>query len=121
MDQHFSTSIPVLNKGKSIYVEWPLGRNLSEAEQLLSLAKENNVKFAQVGLQARQSPTVTTLKKLLESGRIGKVLSSTYLAAVEDQGHTQTQQKKYQSQMKVGGNVMTIHFGHIVDTVQNGE
>ena len=110
-----------MKAGKSMYIEWPLGRNLNEAEQLLAIAQANNVKIAQVGLQGRQAPTTKILKGMIEGHRVGKILSSTLVAAVGDLGHKQGEQYTYLAQREVGGNLMSIHFGHIVDFVQHGK
>lgn len=44
--------MPALHAGKDVFVEWPLGASLAEAEEVTSLAKEKGVK-TYVGLQAR--------------------------------------------------------------------
>ena len=54
---HKELAIPVLNAKKDIFVEWPLGRTLKEAEELAALAKKQGVRTV-IGLQARNSPVV---------------------------------------------------------------
>ena len=39
VDRHFGAIAPALRAGKNVYVEWPLGKNLEEAEELLRLSK----------------------------------------------------------------------------------
>src|SRR4030081_3393615 len=46
-----------LAAGKAVYCEWPLGRDLDDAQAMAILAVEQNVRTA-VGLQARQAPAV---------------------------------------------------------------
>jgi predicted dehydrogenase len=103
-----------------VLVEWPLGKNLAEAEELLKLKNEGGVKNAVVDLQARQAPIVKKLKEVIESGKIGKVLSSTWTAAGGAFAGTITQAYEYISQREVGGNMVTIHFGHSIDYIQAG-
>jgi predicted dehydrogenase len=79
VDRHLATISPSLKAGKDIYVEWPLGKSLAEAKELLKLKNEGGVKKAVVGLQARQAPLIKKVKELIEEGRIGEVYSSTWV------------------------------------------
>jgi predicted dehydrogenase len=42
--QHYDLIKPALEAGKMAYVEWPLGNNTAEAEELTELAKKKNLK-----------------------------------------------------------------------------
>ena len=79
VDRHLATISPSLKEGKDVYVEWPLGKSLAEAKELLRLKNEGGVKKAVVGLQARQAPLIKKVKEIIESGRIGEVYSSTWV------------------------------------------
>lgn len=91
VDRHLLTISPSLKAGKDVYVEWPLGKNLAEAQELLRLKNEGKVKHATVGLQARQAPIIKAIKKLIADGKIGRVLSSTCTAAADNGGATTTE------------------------------
>jgi predicted dehydrogenase len=119
VDRHFPTISPSLKAGKNVFVEWPLGKSAAEARELLKLKNENGVKTAVVGLQARQAPIVNKIKSLVESGAIGKVLSSTWVAQATNGGPTALERVKYIGDKEVGGNLVTIHFGHAVDYFQH--
>ncbi|CZT45595.1 related to dehydrogenases and related proteins [Rhynchosporium secalis] len=118
VDRHISTITPSLKAGKDVYVEWPLGKNLAEAKELLRLKNEGGVKSAVVGLQGRQSLVVRKIKQLLDEWRIGKVLSSSWIGQGGNMGPTVQESHEYISQRDVGGNLMTIHFGHSIDYIQ---
>lgn len=118
VDKHFTAIAPSVRAGKSVFVEWPLGKNLTEAEELLRLSKESKIKLAVVGLQGRFAPSVTELKKIIKAGKIGKVLSSTWVGYGGNLGPTEGEYMKYMLDKNVGGNLVTIHFGHSVDGVQ---
>jgi len=118
VDRHLPTISPALKAGKDVYVEWPLGKSAAEARELLALKSKYGVKHATVGLQARVSPIIKKLKDLVEEGSIGKVLSSTWLATGGQGGESMTETYEYLGQKHVGGNLVTIHFGHSVDFVQ---
>lgn len=104
-----------------MYVEWPLGKNLTEAKELLHLKNEGGVKNAIVGLQGRQSPFVKKIKALVDEGKVGKVLSSTWTGQGTNLGDTNSERVSILASRADGANLVTVHFGHAVDYVQSGE
>lgn len=120
VDHHHATIAPSLKAGKDVYVEWPLGRSLADAEALLALKKSFGVKNAIVGLQARQAPIINQVKEIIASGKIGKVLSSTWNSQAHHGGGTTTEGYQYLVDREKGGNLLTIHFGHAIDYIQYG-
>ncbi|RDW60244.1 oxidoreductase-1 [Coleophoma crateriformis] len=119
VDRHHAAIAPSLKAGKDVYVEWPLGKSLADAEDLLKLKNEHGVKKAVVGLQARQAPIISKIKELIGNGAIGDVLSSTWSACAIHLGSQVTSGMLYFMTKDIGGNLLTIHFGHGVDYVQN--
>lgn len=103
-----------------MYVEWPLGRSLADAEKLLALKNSSGVKNAIVGLQARQAPIINQTKEIIKSGKIGKVLSSTWNSQAHHGGGSTTEGLQYLLDREKGGNLLTIHFGHAIDYIQYG-
>ena len=67
--------MPALHAKKDVFVEWPLGSNLQEAEDMAAIAKKQGVKTI-VGLQARLHPIV--LKASLLTNLLQKPLSIAY-------------------------------------------
>src|SRR5438094_6665093 len=65
-----------LAAGKAVYCEWPLGRDLDDAQAMASFAAEQGVHTV-VGLQARQAPAIEFVEELLRDGYVGEVLSTT--------------------------------------------
>ncbi|KAK1984584.1 oxidoreductase family protein [Colletotrichum cereale] len=119
VDQHYDTTLPALRAGKSVYVEWPLAENAERARELADAARASGARTA-VGVQGRFAPALLKVRSLLEEGRIGKVLSSEVRAA----GCTLDREfvppgLKYFTQREIGGNIVTIGFGHLFDQVQN--
>ena len=118
VDLHYDTIKPSLVKGKDVYCEWPLASNVEHAEELYALAKEKNAR-TMIGLQGQLSPIVLKVKFLIEQeNKIGRVLSSSIIAA----GGTRTRDSmieglKYFTRRYVGGNMVTIGFGHMIDFV----
>ena len=94
--------MPSLKAKKSTIVEWPLGANTAQAEELASVAKSQGVKNA-VMLQARATPLVQKvcsilmfslvcwvenaltlspqIKSIVDSGDLGKVRATTFVGS----------------------------------------
>src|SRR5207253_4149044 len=56
-----------LAAGKAVYCEWPLGRDLDDAQGMAKLAAERGVPTV-VGLQGRQAPAIQFVQELLDDG-----------------------------------------------------
>jgi predicted dehydrogenase len=72
---HHELVMAALEAGKNVYCEWPLGRNLAEAEAMANLASAASLRTA-VGLQARSDPTFLYARELVQQGYIGEVVSA---------------------------------------------
>ncbi|USP73615.1 hypothetical protein yc1106_00889 [Curvularia clavata] len=114
--QHYDLLLPALEAGKDVFSEWPLARNVAEAEALVQLAKEKKVK-TMIGLQARQNPSIIKVREIVASGRLGKILGTTMF------GHGMIFDGKvpedllYMLPVEAGANILTIPFGHAVDAL----
>src|ERR1700731_945833 len=64
---HYAPTKAVLEAGKHVYCEWPLGRTTAEAVELSALADANGL-VTVVGLQARVNPAMMYMKELIEAG-----------------------------------------------------
>ena len=72
-----------LAAGKMVYCEWPLARNLSEAEALEALAREQGLRTV-IGLQGGLNPPIRYLHDLIRDGAIGAPLSTSIRAHLND-------------------------------------
>ncbi|OJJ37150.1 hypothetical protein ASPWEDRAFT_170636 [Aspergillus wentii DTO 134E9] len=124
VDKHYETILPSLRAGKSVYIEWPLAGDKVQIEELGLAAREsgNGTGIAAVGLQGRVAPAVLKVKELLRSGDtgLGRLLSTEVRAF----GGTIDREflppgLKYFADREVGGNPITIGFGHVIDYVQS--
>ncbi|ESZ90925.1 NAD-binding Rossmann fold oxidoreductase family protein [Sclerotinia borealis F-4128] len=118
VDRHYASIMPPLKAGKNVFVEWPLGKNLEEARELLEVSKQNKVKLTAVGLQGHFDASVETLKRVLAEGRIGKVLSTTIFGQGVIGGQTELETQTYLSDCKTGASLLTIPASHLLDTVR---
>jgi predicted dehydrogenase len=112
---HREVVTAALAAGKAVYCEWPLGRDLDDAQAIAALAAEQGVRTV-VGLQARQAPAIELVQQLLSDGYVGEVLSTTMIG-VSVPGDVVGQPNGYMLDKMNGANVLTIAVGHSLDTL----
>ena len=110
---HHRLTMDVLEAGKHVYTEWPLGANPQEAEEMAALARAKGVR-TMVGLQARASPVFLRLRELVQGGYVGRVVSSR-LNLFSPGVLSRTSDRTWQSDRRMGANTLTISFGHPID------
>ncbi|EFQ36646.1 oxidoreductase family protein [Colletotrichum graminicola] len=119
VDTHFDVVAPSARAGKAVYVEWPLAEDLERSEALAQLVAQSSWGSI-VGLQGRAARVVLRIRDVVLSGCIGKVLGSD----VEAYGSLLSRDElpeglAYFAERKVGGNPVTIAFGHMIDYVHH--
>jgi predicted dehydrogenase len=105
-----------LAAGKMVYSEWPLGRDLAEAEEMAALAASGGLRTA-VGLQARSAPAFRYLKDLVADGYLGRVLSTSLVASGVNWGTTFRPGGEYMLDADNGATMLTVPMGHTIDLV----
>lgn len=111
VDRHYETVVPLLKAGKDVFCEWPLGKNLAEAQEMEEIAKSKGVRTV-VRLQVWQSPFGNKVKEIVESGKIGKVLSTTFVGNPGFFGLKEPEYPAYTQDREIGRNMVTICFIH---------
>ena len=106
-----------LAAGKAVYCEWPLGRDLDDARAMATLAAEHGVRTV-VGLEARQAPAIEFVQELLRDEYVGEVLSTTMIG-VSVPGDVVIQPNVYMLDRNNGANLLTVAFGHSLDTLNH--
>jgi UDP-N-acetylglucosamine 3-dehydrogenase len=71
---HAEQSIAALNAGKHVLCEKPMATTREDAKAMMQ-ASEKNKKFLMIGLNQRLMPPHVKAKEILQSGKLGKVLS----------------------------------------------
>jgi predicted dehydrogenase len=71
-DAHKEIAIAAAQAGKHIFCEKPLALSLKDAREMLDAAEEAGIKHM-VGFNYRFSPAVRLAKRLIDSGRLGKI------------------------------------------------
>ncbi|MGW0083124.1 Gfo/Idh/MocA family protein [Streptomyces sp. NPDC003393] len=69
-----------IDAGKTVYSEWPLALNLAEATELTRRAEAAGVRTV-IGLQGRYHPELRYARRLIEDGRIGRVIGTTLVGS----------------------------------------
>ncbi|MFJ9622996.1 Gfo/Idh/MocA family protein [Streptomyces sp. NPDC101181] len=102
-----------LAAGKMVYCEWPLARNLSEAEALEGFARERRLRTV-VGLQGGLHPPILFLRDLIAQGAIGKPLSTSIRAHLADDMWVGRYDPpvEYMAHAKHGATLLSIMLGH---------
>ncbi|UKZ69283.1 uncharacterized protein TrAtP1_010293 [Trichoderma atroviride] len=109
---HYVVTKPALLAKKQVFVEWPLGANTVEAEELTKLARDANLKTI-IGTQFISDPALVKLKELVASGAIGKVTSSeAQLAPTFGPPDVWGADATYYLDLKTGGNEFHIALAH---------
>jgi len=71
---HFPIARDCLKAGKHVMLEKPIALELWEADELIAIAKRNNVKFT-IGYSQRFNPKIAYAKKKIADGTLGKVVN----------------------------------------------
>jgi predicted dehydrogenase len=70
---HAQMSIDALQAGKHVICEKPMAMNLADADRMIAAAKSTGKKLCIV-LQNRYNPPMLDLRRLVDEGRLGKIL-----------------------------------------------
>jgi predicted dehydrogenase len=71
---HYPIARDCLKAGKNVMLEKPIALELWEADELIHLAKRNNLKFT-IGYSQRFNPKIAFAKKKITDGTLGNVVS----------------------------------------------
>lgn len=115
---HKDAVMPALDAGKAVFVEWPAGSNLQETTEMAEKARAKGVRAA-VGLQGRNSPVLRKVRELIDSGKIGKVLSTSIISLVPRAwgcwGPRIDERSRYTMDPASGATMLDIVLGHQLD------
>ncbi|MET0637300.1 MAG: Gfo/Idh/MocA family oxidoreductase [Chitinophagaceae bacterium] len=106
----------ILDAGKQVFCEWPLGNGLVEAIDMTNLIRQKKL-FGAVGLQARFVPAITYIKDLVREGYIGEVLSTTLVGSGIIQGETIEEAFAYAADSRNGAGMIYSTLANAVDAL----
>ena len=114
--QHHAIVMPLLDAGKHVYCEWPLGATTQQAQDMASAARANGV-VTVVGLQGRHDPALTHARRLVDDGWLGEVVSvSVSMTGGGALAHRAAE--AWMADSTTGANTLTIVAGHTLDYVE---
>lgn len=111
---HRELVLAALAAGKHIYCEWPLGKNLSESEEMAEAAKSAGVRIA-IGLQMRSSAAVLQARKALADGTIGRPLTGRLVSNTAAFGPNVEPAMRFGEDGANGVTLVTIQAAHTFD------
>jgi predicted dehydrogenase len=113
--EHAAAALAVLDAGKHLFVEWPMGANLEQAEAIERRAREQG-KRGFVGLQARMAPEVRHAASLIANGYLGRLTSVSIHAAFSF--WREPVSAGYSAQVENGAHLLAIPGGHGLDLMR---
>ena len=112
VEYHYETLLPLIEAGIDVYTEVPLAMNIAKTRQLVALAKKKGIK-TMIGMQGQANPAVNKIKKMIDDGKIGRVLSTTILGyAAALTGDPQPSTSLHLFNRAAGANMVTVWFLH---------
>ncbi|CAK7269631.1 hypothetical protein SEPCBS57363_003699 [Sporothrix epigloea] len=128
VDVHHPVALPILKavtqaqkkpSNFGVLVEWPLASNVRNARELASFTGPATGIRSAVALQGRLAPAYLTVTELIASGKLGRILSSAATAYGGSVSRdTLIEGLAYFLDRSVGGNIVTIGLGHLIDAIQ---
>ncbi|CAO1600106.1 transcription regulator gal80 [Xanthoria calcicola] len=112
---HKQLTIPALKAKKDVFVEWPLGSSLQEAQEMAELAKKQGVRNY-VMLQARTQPVFVKAKEMVQSGVLGRITSTTVLGS-DSQLMNLPEKARYVNDPASGVSMISILVAHTLDVI----
>src|ERR1700722_14845440 len=112
---HCELVLMALAAGKTVYCEAPLGRSVTETEEMARAVRSHHTA---IGLQGRQNPAVRRAAELVSSGRIGRLLSARIVSPTFGFGPEIPVAHDIFNRPCSGANLLTITGGHTLDLVE---
>jgi len=112
---HRELVLAALEAGKAVYCEAPLGRTVTETEEM---ARAAGSLHTAIGLQGRLNPAVRRAAQLISSGNIGRPLNARIVSTTVGFGPELPSSYDYFNKTSSGANLLTISAGHALDLVE---
>ncbi len=113
LPHHYELTKDIISAGKHVYTEWPLATTTDQARDLAELANAKGLRTV-VGLQARRSAEFLHIRRLIDEGYVGDVLSCT-LTQFSGGGLGRPSARIWMRDAAVHANTLSIAFGHAID------
>lgn len=114
--EHRAVVLAALAAGKNVYCEWPLGRDLAEAEEMAAAVPAGA--HVMIGTQALSAPAVLHAKKLIEEGYLGELQVCRVFSPTGGWGDSAPPHYAYLQDKANGATLETIAGGHTLATIE---
>ncbi|KAI0093719.1 hypothetical protein BDY19DRAFT_989267 [Irpex rosettiformis] len=111
--EHYEAVLPAIEAGKMIFVEWSPGKNLDETVRIARAVKEKGLR-SMVGAQGINAAYVKKVKEIIDSGKIGKVLSTSLLGSGPYFGKITMPPYNYIYNIQNGLTLLTVPISHFL-------
>lgn len=115
--EHRAIVLAALEAGKHVYCEWPLGRDVSEAEEMAAAARAAGTHVA-IGLQGANSAAVRDAAARVSSGAIGLPTNLRVVSPTAGWGRVAPPFYAYLQDRRNGATLATIAGGHTLAMVE---
>lgn len=112
---HREHAIRCLKGGKNVLIEKPLALTVEDAEEILAVAKEKNLRVFS-SMQLRFSPVVQYVKKLIDNKALGKV----HLINIQcywNRNKAYYKMREWHGTNELDGGVLFTQFSHFIDII----
>lgn len=115
--EHRAIVLAALEAGKHVYCEWPLARDLAEAEELAEAARKAGTHVC-IGLQGADAIAVRHAAKLVRDGAIGKPLALRVVSSTQGWGKVAPPFYAYLQDKRNGATLESIAGGHTLAMIE---
>jgi predicted dehydrogenase len=115
--EHRAIVLAAIAAGKHVYCEWPLGRDLAEAQEMADAARAANIHVC-IGLQGANSWAVRHAATLVQQGAIGRPLSLRVVSPTGGWGAVSPPNYAYLQDKSNGATLSTIAGGHTLAAIE---
>lgn len=114
--EHREIVLAALAAGKHVYCEWPLGRDIEEAQEMARAVGPNN--HVMIGLQALVAPAIKKAVELVSQGALGKLKLMRVFSPTAGWGAEAPPFYAYLQDKNNGATLETIAGGHTLAAVE---
>jgi predicted dehydrogenase len=114
--EHRAIVLAALEAGKHVYCEWPLGRDLREAQEMAAAVIPGQ--HVMVGLQGLSAPAVREAARLVRQGALGRLKLLRVFSPTAGWGAEAPQHYAYLQDKRSGATLETIAGGHTLAALE---
>jgi len=114
--EHRAIVLEALAAGKHVYCEWPLGRDLEEAQSMAAAVKPGS--HVMIGLQSLSAPACQQARSLIDAGEIGRPTILRVYSPTAGWGPTAPPFYAYLQDKQNGATMETITGGHTLALIE---